>query len=1194
MKDDGGDSLGASGRNIASKRPQRESATVASIHQREFLARATAVFCLKRALAKTSELPVLPLVRSPSAYFPQENPNVVPAATTPTATVTAQASPASQRGLEGSGSLKSFAGLEQASDTLQGDNGSVAGSEGGITPRGDHVDYSSATSGTGGVSTTARGDHVDYSSSLTSPVSAAAASPRPGMPTWESSATGVVARVGAGAGIGAAARAGAGSKVDGDADAKAEKELEYDSGLLPPAERGISTLQRALSRKEESIRRLDALAPKAPVHSREGSEDSGGSHSRRSSAADPERHFSQLSADLAVHSRRTSAEIEQQLYHAKLSETTAHVLRLSAETAAAAAAVSGKSTTPKKRSQRPTSSSRSMGGGLDALPDQDDVALDDEPSPGQLFRGKAFFKGGKSSGSLPPLSPPSTAGMSSSYGDGDYATPPPAHPPQQPPRPGWETAAKALGETVHGAELSEDSWKLDQQGAAAAVTAGGGNNRHEGRPGMPVKNEGGLGITAPSPSVGRDPSLGVTSPRASPPPASFTPSPPSYADVIGLEESGGKATDEAASGAAGGAVGLAHGTGSCRSVRGGIPPPLPPRPGVACPSPNDDVAVEARPTSAGDRKESSRTGDDVGALGVAGERASQAVSAEQSAGGKDSGGGGGKGGGIIQVGENFAGSAKSAAGSDAVAATAVDGGGHRTVTKDGGQGGDGDDEVQEGWDEVALLGPQARDEVSAITTAVAAATAGTAPEEKSTAPSLQNIATEACPNPSLDGAVRRIAHLLELLESVGEMEAWAKRVGGDGHSACRRLVDFAAAGGAGVLLSPGGVAVVASGFREERWAGKQGPPAGKLRAPLPAPVHLRVGVPRDDWKDQPGDFQQLLTRPDSTREFFQNLVDPRAEDSRPIGGGGDACYLSASTNGKDNASRGDTKLTRLLSLCADLAKAGSKDDVAVTGLDENAYFHGRGQGDEDGEEDGCGSGQLAKMALAVIYEILTGSCKGRVGGLRLWGGMKDLVLSLMDTVVHGVEGSYMMSTKALLAANDPFLRGVEAEPDPEPEAELWVSPKARPATAAITSAATIAKSTVVPALCSHPAKHEVQAAVLHILNEEGYPGGDQQLTRLCLRFCSDAFEVDHSDCLFYVNDVKVMVDVIVRELYNLPSSDPLRADYLLMLKSLLERSEWSTRGARYREDDIERATGANITIATTTTIVTSGIAVPPN
>ena len=847
---------------------------------------------------------------------------MVPAATTPTATVTAQASPASQRGLEGSGSLKSFAGLEQASDTLQGDNGSVAGSEGGITPRGDHVDYSSATSGTGGVSTTARGDHVDYSSvtsgtggvsptgggggggvgvgvgvsvggggvvegvgggngvdagggdgdggsladdapfnsatysteqSLTSPVSAAAASPRPGMPTWESSATGVVARVGAGAGIGAAARAGAGSKVDGDADAKAEKELEYDSGLLPPAERGISTLQRALSRKEESIRRLDAvkadtrarlaalkaqtearraarmagaaaaknaasaasaaavdaadaataasetataasetataavsvsakriaavkkLAPKAPVQSREGSEDSGGSHSRRSSAADPERHFSQLSADLAVHSRRTSAEIEQQLYHAKLSETTAHVLRLSAETAAAAAAVSGKSTTPKKRSQRPTSSSRSMGGGLDALPDQDDVALDDEPSPGQLFRGKAFFKGGKSSGSLPPLSPPSTAGMSSSYGDGDYATPPPAHPPQQPPRPGWETAAKALGETVHGAELSEDSWKLDQQGAAAAVTAGGGNNRHEGRPGMPVKNEGGLGITAPSPSVGRDPSLGITSPRASPPPASFTPSPPSYADVIGLEESGGKATDEAASGAAGGAVGLAHGTGSCRSVRGGIPPPLPPRPGVACPSPNDDVAVEARPTSAGDRKESSRvrrsgsksgekssgerrsksksgsiggdksssdkrdvgssrsssrsssksssrsrngshrssskTGDDVGALAAAEERASQAVSANQSAGGKDNGGGGGKGGGTIQVGEKFAGSGKSAAGSDAVAATGVDGGGHRTVTKDGGQGGDGDDEVQEGWDEVALLGPQARDEV---------------------------------------------------------------------------------------------------------------------------------------------------------------------------------------------------------------------------------------------------------------------------------------------------------------------------------------------------------------------------------------------------------------------------------------------------------------------------------------------------
>ena len=67
-----------------------------------------------------------------------------------------------------------------------------------------------------------------------------------------------------------------------------------------------------------------------------------------------------------------------------------------------------------------------------------------------------------------------------------------------------------------------------------------------------------------------------------------------------------------------------------------------------------------------------------------------------------------------------------------------------------------------------------------------------------------------------------------------------------------------------------------------------------------------------------------------------------------------------------------TKLTRLLSLCADLAKAGSKYAVTVTGLDENAYFYGREEGGEGGEEDAVGSGEVAKRALAVIYEILTG------------------------------------------------------------------------------------------------------------------------------------------------------------------------------------------------------------------------------
>lgn len=57
---------------------------------------------------------------------------------------------------------------------------------------------------------------------------------------------------------------------------------------------------------------------------------------------------------------------------------------------------------------------------------------------------------------------------------------------------------------------------------------------------------------------------------------------------------------------------------------------------------------------------------------------------------------------------------------------------------------------------------------------------------------------------------------------------------------------------------------------------------------------------------------------------------------------------------------------------------------------------------------------------------------------------------------------------------------------------------------------------------------------------------------------------------------QVLVDIIVRELANLPAGDVLRADYNGFLARLLDQSEWATRGGRYREHDIKQATGGQI------------------
>lgn len=53
----------------------------------------------------------------------------------------------------------------------------------------------------------------------------------------------------------------------------------------------------------------------------------------------------------------------------------------------------------------------------------------------------------------------------------------------------------------------------------------------------------------------------------------------------------------------------------------------------------------------------------------------------------------------------------------------------------------------------------------------------------------------------------------------------------------------------------------------------------------------------------------------------------------------------------------------------------------------------------------------------------------------------------------------------------------------------------------------------------------------------------------------------------------MLVDIVVRELANLPADDVLRADYTGFSARLLDQSEWATRGGRYREQDIKQATG---------------------
>jgi len=60
---------------------------------------------------------------------------------------------------------------------------------------------------------------------------------------------------------------------------------------------------------------------------------------------------------------------------------------------------------------------------------------------------------------------------------------------------------------------------------------------------------------------------------------------------------------------------------------------------------------------------------------------------------------------------------------------------------------------------------------------------------------------------------------------------------------------------------------------------------------------------------------------------------------------------------------------------------------------------------------------------------------------------------------------------------------------------------------------------------------------------------------------------DVSSSYFVTNDLKVLVDIFIREITNLNQKEQLRADYLQTLSLLLNQSSWVEHG-RYRRTDI--------------------------
>lgn len=109
-------------------------------------------------------------------------------------------------------------------------------------------------------------------------------------------------------------------------------------------------------------------------------------------------------------------------------------------------------------------------------------------------------------------------------------------------------------------------------------------------------------------------------------------------------------------------------------------------------------------------------------------------------------------------------------------------------------------------------------------------------------------------------------------------------------------------------------------------------------------------------------------------------------------------------------------------------------------------------------------------------------------------------------------------------------------------------------------------SPVLEAAADYPAATAFGAALLAVLNGHGYPYEDEPGLRTTLRMAIDLFSHKPTARILYTNDLNVMVDVVLRELANLPAGDRVRLEYLALLRQLLLRSQWLSVGRYCRED----------------------------
>jgi hypothetical protein len=109
---------------------------------------------------------------------------------------------------------------------------------------------------------------------------------------------------------------------------------------------------------------------------------------------------------------------------------------------------------------------------------------------------------------------------------------------------------------------------------------------------------------------------------------------------------------------------------------------------------------------------------------------------------------------------------------------------------------------------------------------------------------------------------------------------------------------------------------------------------------------------------------------------------------------------------------------------------------------------------------------------------------------------------------------------------------------------------------------------VMKAIASNPKSEHWSEALIYELNETD--AQDDDTLKVIVKVVIDVYTEKATSNFFYTNDRNVLVDILIRELSDLPMESDLRVNFLVAMENLIQNSPWFGKG-QYRKDDIRYA-----------------------